>query len=339
MFQGWITQLFASVADEAPQRWSTLMLPVMLATLAVYGARLLSPAPAAGRTSVVDYDRQRLGDRRFSSARLWFSAFAAQSAAAVGIETHLEGDDVLDLELVAIQETMIRSTRAYLPDEDHDALEWLTGHFRQEMMDEARESLDRPALSSCWIAFGSVTETAAIVRSRGVAQLRLVNAADLGQEAFITMEWKGRRGRLGRVRRPLVGMVRETDPARLGDCIAAIPLSIEPVMARPVGLLGREQEGGQHERPEQQSLSQRLLTSAGTADVEGPLTDQFVSAAQAARMTITDTWGHHWWTTAPGLELGSRTSAMVRCQLFTDVEPLPLRQARMVDRNNTSART
>ncbi len=336
MFQGWITQLIDPVAGDAGRQWATLTLPVVLATLAVYGTRVIAPGEADARASVVELDRQRLGDRRFSSARLWFSAFAAQSAAALGIETHLEGDDVLDLELLTIQETMIGSTQSFRADEDHEALEWLTGHFRREMMDEAFESIDRPALSSCWIAFGSVSETATLVRSRGQIELRLVNASDLGQEAFVTMEWKGTRGRIGRIRRPLVGIVRTSDPALLGDAIARLPHSIDAV--------GDERHESSpsavdHDEPGSSSLSQRLLAGTRTADVEGPLSDQFVSAAQAARLSITSTWGDHWWTSAPGLELGSRVSATVRCQLFTDAEPLPLRQAVVADRDSTGAST
>ncbi|MEZ5380017.1 MAG: hypothetical protein R2733_26215 [Acidimicrobiales bacterium] len=348
MFQGWITQFIEPVGDDAIERWAALMLPITLATLAVYGARLLAPAGNAARSAVVAFDRHRLGDRRFSSSRLWFSAFAAQSAAAVGIETHLEGDDVLDLELIAIQETMLRSTQPLTLDEDLEALEWLTGHFRREMLEEECESDDRPALSSCWIAFGSITQTASLLRSRSTVELRMVNAADLGQEAFVTATWSGRRGRIGRHRRPIVGLVRQSDPALLGDCVGRIPLSGQPTdtpdgrhrfrsygatragdTTHDLALLDDASHG----------LGQRLLDSAHDAEVDGPLTDRFVSVVQAARLGITDTWGDHWWTTAPHLDLGAQSQAEVRCQLFTDAEPLRLREPRVADRDTTEAWT
>ena len=323
MFQGWITSFIDPVVDDTTQQWAALMLPVMMATLTVYGARFLTLGRIDTRSATVDSDRHHLGDRRFSSARLWFSAFAAQTAAAAGIETHLEGDDVLDLELIAIQETMLRSSNDVLPDEDFETLEWLTDHFRRELMDEEFESLDRPALSSCWLAFGTVTQTGIGVASRSVAKLRFVNAGDLGREAFATMEWRGGSRRLGRRRQPLVGLVREPDPALLGLCLERLPETISP----PQG-----------DDASQSGLCHRLLVCGTDEHVEGPLTDHFVSVAQTARLAITGTWGDHWWTSAPGLALEARSATNVRCQLFTDTDSPPLRRAKAFDRNSTNAR-
>ncbi len=326
MFQGWIAQFVDPVGDHELRQWAALMLPITIATLAVYSARLFSATEPSPRPATVEYDRHRLGDRRYSSARLWFSAFAAQTTAAVGIDTHLEGDDVLDLELVAIQETMIRATNAIEPDEDLEALEWLTGHYRSEMIEEETGTVDRPALSSCWIAFGTVRSSGWLFGSKSTFDLRLVNAADLGRQAFISLDADNDRRWVGRNTKPLVGLIRETDAAMLGDAVVRIPNVVHGIPEASAS------------DPAQRGVGRRLLAHATPEAVELPLDDEFVGAAHAARLTIADCWEDHWWTSSTKLDLGERSGLTVRCQLFTDTEPRPLPKVAATDRNSTNAR-
>ncbi len=327
MFQGWIAQFVDPVGDHELRQWAALMLPITIATLAVYSARLFSATEPSPRPATVEYDRHRLGDRRYSSARLWFSAFAAQTTAAVGIDTHLEGDDVLDLELVAIQETMIRATNAIEPDEDLEALEWLTGHYRSEMIEEETGTVDRPALSSCWIAFGTVRSSGWLFGSKSTFDLRLVNAADLGRQAFISVDAGNDRRWIGRNTKPLVGLIREADAAMLGDAVVRIPNVVHGIPEAPAS-----------SDLAQRGVGRRLLAHATPEAVDLPLDDEFVGAAHAARLTIADCWEDHWWTSSTKLDLGERSGLTVRCQLFTDTEPRPLPKVVATDRNSTNAR-
>ncbi|MEZ5229725.1 MAG: hypothetical protein R2710_24625 [Acidimicrobiales bacterium] len=76
------------------------------------------------------------------------------------------------------------------------------------------------------------------------------------------------------------------------------------------------------------------------AEVDGPLTDRFVSVVQAARLGAHRYLGRsHCWTTAPHLDLGAQSQAEVRCQLFTDAEPLRLQEPCVADRDTTEAWT
>lgn len=325
MFHGWITQFNDPGSADGMQQGLTLLLPILLATLAVYARSVLSGPSGSQRPAVVAYDRQRLGDRRFSSARLWFSAFAPQTAAALGIETHQLGEDVLDLELISIQETILQSAAGVEPDEDFEALEWLTGHFRRELLNEETESIDRPALSSCWIAFGTLTTIGFGLRSRAVAELRFVNAGDLGRQAFVSVTWANLDRRIGRHRQPLAGLVREPDAGLLVDHVERMP----PVVPGKLILLS---EGGPDD-----GLSRRLLTCADHDDTEAVLSDRFVGVAQTARQSIHASWGDHWWTAGSDWNGGERTVSAARCQLFTDVPAPKLRRAASPDRDSTIA--
>ncbi len=321
MFQGWITPQL-QIADETFRAWSVLVLPIFVATLVVVLGRLTFERPTPSFAGVVEVDRQRLGDRRFSSARLWFSAFTAQLTAAEGIETHIEGDDCLDLELVSIQETILASS-APIVDDDRDALDWLVGHFRRQLVTEETSSSERPALSACWVVFGQARTRRLGVRGRTTAELRVVNCSDLGRQAFVTVGWTARAGRLGRSHHPIVAVVREPDPALLVEHLRDMPRRLSALAE------------ADHVDP----ATVRLAAATRRCGADLPLTDPVVAAIDGLRPIVTATWGDRWWTPDHALDTGLRSIVELRCSLHADAEPRELRRPPVVGRDSTGART
>ncbi len=105
-----LTTIGADLGDLQPWlRAVSLVGPVVIAVLLVRCARDHRPSSARPRSAAVEFDRERLGDRRYTSNRIWFSAFVSQLAAAEGLETHV--DEALDLELVSIQQSMLKASQ------------------------------------------------------------------------------------------------------------------------------------------------------------------------------------------------------------------------------------
>jgi hypothetical protein len=308
---------------------AALFVPIMLAVTLCMARHWFHRETPRLHQAVVEYDRQRLGDRRFSTTRLWFSSFTAQLAAGEGIETHLDGDDCLDLELISIQQTMLRASDIQHVDEDLETLDWLVAHFRGQLAQEEAESDHRPALRSCWLGFGGLTRRSFGPWARIDLELRLANAADLGRQAFLTSSWRETSLRSRRSwgfrssHRELATVIREPDAARLIDRIEQLPSTISSVS---------DEEGVD-------GLGHRLLAATSAHAVDGPLNEACVAAFHKARSTVATVWGDTWWTAGPPIDTGNRRRVAVRSRLFVDGEPMALPMSRIGDRDNLEATT
>ncbi len=310
-----------------PQRWllvAMLALPIIVAILAVVVGRARVLSNASPRATAVDVDRQRLGDRRYTSNRLWFSAFVSQLTAAEGIETHV--DEALDLELVSIQQSMLKASASRpssLSDDDRDALEWLTAHFRRDLLNQEAESVERPGIGSCWLGFGELTHSGRRPRSRGRLDLRLVNAGDLGRQVFVSLEWIDRRRSLRRSSTPVATVIREREPAMLVERVRSL-------LDAPAARAG-------HREPD--SFAKQLVVAASSSSVDAPLTDPMIGVLQNARNHVAAAWGDQWWTGGPVATVEIRSGLRARSELFSDTDPSPCRESRTADRRQRSALT
>lgn len=164
------------------------------------------PRHTAALVQIVERDRARLGAQRFNQTRLWHAGFVWRAAELDGVvpwgqrELHL--DSLGDIE------------------PSDDTLAWLTEYYRQRMCEEEAAGPGMPALAECWIALG-VAVPGGVGQRRDALTIRLLNAADFGQQALLrchrSTPWSWR------LRRPtsFVGTLSGVDADQLGPRVLA----------------------------------------------------------------------------------------------------------------------
>lgn len=257
-----------------------------------------------GLEAAVRADRIALGDRRYSPNRRLFAGAALRLAELDGIDIHLDGDQGLDVDFVAIQQQLWRvrgaTGRDPIGQEARTSLEWFTDAFRRALM--AEESADgRSPLSSCWLGHGLI-EPRYGLRRIGRLRLRLFNAADLGHQAHVAMTWTPSWSVAVGARRSrrIITVIRERDPALLGERVRDLPRQI-----RAAGD-DTDRRGWHH----------RLIGATQGQDVDGPSSAAVLSALVAARGCVAPGWGELWLSAGGPVDLGERRQVRVRCQLF-----------------------
>ncbi len=207
-----------------------------------------------------------------------------------------------------------------MSDDDRDALEWLTAHFRRDLMQQEAESSERPGIGSCWLAFGVLGHRGRL-RPRGRLDLRLVNAGDLGRQVFVTLEWAGSRRGLPRSTVPVAAVVRERDPALLVERVRGL-LDAPPALAAP-------------RSPD--SFAKQLVGAARSSALDAPLTDRMVCVLQKARNHVASAWGDQWWVADPVAGPEIRKDLRARSELFSDAGPVPCSESRTPERHPSTA--
>ncbi len=165
------------------QQFFTLSLPILVAVLVVYSARVLwDDDPRERVMAIMLADQRKLGYRRFTPARRWFSAFTLSLAEAQSVlNRSLPGEDTLDLEALDAEAELLAGLGEYAESDEIRSLQGLVSHFRQEVIREAGDE-HRPGLSEIWVGYGSQRFVGVGPLAECETHLRIYNAQDLGHQ-------------------------------------------------------------------------------------------------------------------------------------------------------------
>lgn len=157
--------------------WTLVGLSTLLLAASIVGQRRRTSRRQA-TTEAIDRDARRLGVRRVTPARRWFSTFTLALLEEQG-ET-IEGPltlDQLDEPSTIVPTGGVRNDLHQLRDLAH--------HFRDRLITEEGGRV-QPPLDHVWIGFGRQTERRYGRRRRRTTTVRIYNAADLGRQGLIT---------------------------------------------------------------------------------------------------------------------------------------------------------
>lgn len=245
----------------------------------------------ASLVQIVEQDRARLGAQRFNHSRRWHAGFAWRAAELDGVvpRGHRE------LHLDTLGEVERRD----------DTLAWLTEYYRQRMCEEEAAGPGMPALTQCWIALG-IALPSGVGHRRDALTIRLLNAADFGQQALLRCHrhtpwsWQPRRPT------NFVGTLSGVDPSELGP--------------RVLGSLQAHRFDDSAGDQAVTALRERL----NRFTIGQPLSDALVSSADALRLQARRAVGEfpwepdRWYGLADMAWIPEQRSGAFHCSLVTD---------------------
>ncbi len=174
------------------QQFFTMSLPVLVAALVVFAASVLwEPDPQTQVLVSMLADQRRLGYRRFTPARRWFSAFTRSLVETQSVVQSDPADpDLIDLETLDAESVLLNELGGYAESEEVRNLQSLVNHFRREVLLEAG-SEEQPGLAQTWVGYGMQRVVGVGPLAESETHLRIYNANDLGRQLIARTVTRG----------------------------------------------------------------------------------------------------------------------------------------------------